>query len=667
MTLRPRRRTALWFLALLLPLAAGCGSGESTSPPVAKSKEGDAAKSATSPGATAEKAADADPQKPFVLGDLIESFSPPTLEQLNASTEWVDSPVVDDMDRLRQAIADEPALISVAEALRMRNDSPEANRKILSALSVLAPPDGAGVNWEAPFKRALLQDLRAMNPLLASSVAEAEILSLTGFGLFGFDWNMVPLAIESYVELWQTSRDHLMDKVVMRGDLTWSDGKPITAHDVAFSFKLIMTSAVPVPAMRSGTDEIKWVEAYDNRTLVYFHKEAKSTNVWHLNFSVLPKHVYERSVAEDPSLRNSDYHRQLERNPVTGGSYEVVRWTRGQEIVLHRRESNYMHEGKQVRDKPYFAEMRLRVIEDANTRLLALKSGDIEETELEAEEWQAKSSGEDFYESNTKVSGSGWNYMYIGWNMDGNKVPFFTDVRVRRAMSYAINYDEMINDLSYGLYEQCHGVFHPNAWMYPKSPAAPFRYNLDKAEDLLDEAGWVDSDGDGIRDKVVNGRRVRFEFSLLVSNKPDRIAICNLFRESLESIGILCNITPLEAAVFQERVFEKNFEAEMAGWQTGADPYTVKNIFGTGEGRNFGSYSNPEVDSLFEAASKEFDREKQAELYGRIHLLINEDQPYLFLYNKSSLFGFNKKLRGYRFSPRGPFHYNPGIAAIWSL
>jgi peptide/nickel transport system substrate-binding protein len=326
-----------------------------------------------------------------------------------------------------------------------------------------------------------------------------------------------------------------------------------------------------------------------------------------------------------------------------------------------------MHDGKQVRDKPYFAQMRFRIIEDGNTRLLALKSGDIEESELEAEQWVTQTTGEEFYRENTKVTGAEWKYMYIGWNMDTQKVPFFGDLRVRQAMAYALNYKEMLDDLCFGLYTQCCGISQPGAWMFPKDPPPLFHQDLDKAEDLLDAAGWVDSDGDGIRDKKINGRVVPFEFSLLVSNKPDRIAICNLFRENLESIGVICHIAPLEAAVFQERVFQKNYEAEMSGWASAADPSLEKNLFGTGEGRNFGSYSNPEVDRLFQEVVKTFDRDKQAEIYGRINNLIYADQPYLFLYDVNSFYGFNKQLRGYRFSPRGPFHYSPGISSIWPV
>jgi peptide/nickel transport system substrate-binding protein len=122
---------------------------------------------------------------------------------------------------------------------------------------------------------------------------------------------------------------------------------------------------------------------------------------------------------------------------------------------------------------------------------------------------------------------------------------------------------------------------------------------------------------------------------------------------------------PLEAAVFQPRVFEKKFQAQMAGWGAGADPYTSKNIFATGEDRNYGNYSNKEVDRLFDEGEREFDRAKRAEVYGKISNLIYEDQPYLFLYDWSSFFAFNKSLRGYRFSPRGPFSYGPGFSSLW--
>ncbi|HVT28721.1 MAG TPA: ABC transporter substrate-binding protein [Lacipirellulaceae bacterium] len=640
------RISASTVCLLLIASVAGCSGKESVSKAV------DSAAPTTS--STTE---------PFELGDLVKPFTPPPLAELDKTAHWQNQPVVDALARLRAYKKEhEPQLVSLKEALSMRNTSPEANRKILSALSVLAPESGTGVDYNAPISRGLIMDISTTNPILINSIAEFQVTGLTGFGLFGFDWNMMPFATTDTVVSWQTSQDHMMDKVVMRDDLSWSDGKPITAYDVEFSFKTIMSSKVPVPAMRSGADQLRWVQAYDDHTVVFFHKAALATGVWDVNFSIIPKHIYEKSIAEDPTLTTSAYHVRQELHPVVGGPYELAKWSRGSEIVLRRRDSYFMHNGKQVRDKPYFKEIRFHIIEDGNTRLLALKSGRIDEGELEAEQWETQTSGNDFYAKNTKAYGNEWLYFYIGWNL---KTPFFQDVRVRRAMAYTMNYKEMINDLCYGLYPRCHGIFAPDAWMYPKHPLPLYHQDLDKAEQLLDEAGWVDSDGDGIRDKEVNGQRIPFEFDLMVAQKPDRVDICNLFREYLDSIGILCHVVPLESAVLIERIQNKKFEAEMGGWGTGTDPYLEENIFGTGKERNFGSYSNPKVDQLFKLGMKEFDPAKRAEIYGQIANLIYEDQPYMFLYDQNSFYGFSKSLRGYRFSPRGPYDYSPGFGSLW--
>ncbi len=603
----------------------------------------------------------ADSKKPFALGDLIEPFDPPKLEDLDATAKWIDQPVLDSMELLRDRQKGEKVLATAKEALAVRNTSPEANAKILSALGRL-PESEKQVDWDAVAVRHSLADVKSMNPLMISSTTEFDVTGLTSFGLFGFDWNFRPFASRDSVVSWQTSEDHTMDKVVIRDDLTWSDGKPITAHDVVFSFKAIMSDKVPVPAVRSGTDKLRWIEAYGDHTLVFFHKEPLATNVWNLNFPVIPKHVYEKSIAEDPTLQDSPYHVKLENDPISGGAYEIVRRTRGREIVLRARESYAMHEGKQVRDKPHFNEVRFKIIEDPTVALLALKKGEIDELQLTPEQWTTQTDGDDFYNKNTKAFGLEWVSFHFGWNMD---TAFFKDVRVRKAMSYAFNHDEMLNKLLYGLYEPSTGTFHKTSRWHPKEKLEAYKQDLDKAEALLDEAGWTDHDGDGIRDQQIGGRNVRFEFSILCNNDPLRIAICNLLKQNLDRIGIICNVRPMEFTVLMEKTQKREFQAFFGGWGTGADPDTSENIWGTGEGRNYVGYSNPEVDRLFQEGRKEFDVEKRAEIYRRIHKTLYEDQPYTWLYVRNSFYGFNKDLRGYNFSPRGPYNYGPGFSSLW--
>ena len=158
---------------------------------------------------------------------------------------------------------------------------------------------------------------------------------------------------------------------------------------------------------------------------------------------------------------------------------------------------------------------------------------------------------------------------------------------------------------------------------------------------------------------------MRFEFSVLTTNKQDRIDICTLLKESLDQLQIKCNIKPLEFAVVVDKLKKHDFQAAFGGWGTGADPYTLENIFKTGEERNYGQYSNAEVDKLFEAGMLELDLNKRAAIYAKIHTILYEDQPYTWLFYQNAFYGFNKSLRGYNFSPRGPYTYGPGFSSIW--
>ncbi|MDA1039696.1 MAG: peptide-binding protein [Planctomycetota bacterium] len=589
-----------------------------------------------------------------------EPFDPPALADLDQATTWIDRPVQDGLVLLRAAQAEENLLCSTDEALTLKNDSADTNAKILSALGRL-PADGEA-DLEARIDRHVMGDLGSTNPIMISTSAEFDILGLTGFGLFSFGRDLDPFAAAETVVSWQTSADGLLDKVVMRDDLVWSDGSPITAHDIAFSYTVIMDPRVPVPAVRSGTDQLRGVHAYDDHTIVFFHQEPLATNVWNINFPVLPKHVYEKTWEQDPTLKDSPEHVALEQSPIVGGPYEIVERTRGQQIVLRRRENWSAVNGKKVREEPFFKEVRFRIIEDPNTSLLALKAGDIHEMILTPEQWTTQTTDEDFYQRNTKANAPEWVSFHLGWNIES---PFFADRRVRRAMSYAFDYDEMLDKLCYGLYQPCAGNFPDDSWMAPKKKLQPYKQDLDTAEALLDEAGWIDRDNDGIRDKEIDGRLVPFEFSILCSQQPLRIAICVLMKDCLDRIGVRMNVKPVESTVLQDLTQKRKFQAYFGGWGSGTDPDTSENIWKTGAMRNFVNYSNPEVDRLYEEGRRELDRAKRAGKYARIQEILYEDQPYTWLFWRNSFYGFSKRVRGYVFSPRGPFHYSPGFGSLW--
>lgn len=643
---------------------------------VARSNSGKNAKTGTTD-ETVEAGGNEDAE--FQLGDLVPMNYDecPDLETLVKDNKWIDKPVLDMLAiaRKREAESPKPEL-SVAEALKLENDTPETNEKIKAAMGRLPPADGAGVDFDAMWSRHTSGDIKSTNPLMISSTAEFDVAGLTNFGLFGFDASFVPYAAHDAVVSWQTSENGMYDKVVMRDDLLWSDGTPITAHDIEFSYKAIMTSKVPVPAVRGGTDQLRGVKAYDDHTLVYFHPSALATNVWNINFPVIPKHVFENTIAEDPTLAASDAHVKLDEKPVVGGAYVIKKRKRGQEILLERRESYYKVDGKQVRDKPYFKNVRFAIIEDPNTALLSMKKGDIEEMEITPVMWEESTSSKDFTGKNTKAYAVEWTYFYFGWN---NRSPFFRDARVRRAMGLAYNHAELMKRHRKGMDEQAACVYHSTSPWAPDEMPALLEQDLDKAEELLAEAGWEDTDGDGILDGDVfldpefdgqldGMKHVPFEFTLVCSNRPDRVQMCELMRENLDQIGIVCNVRPVEFTTFQQMSRNHKFHGQFGGWGTGTDPDTSENLWTTkaiDAGRNYCAYSNPEVDKLFDEGKYELDLEKRKAIYQKIALKLHEDQPYTWLYFRNSYYAFSKELRGYNFSPRGPYTYSPGQGSIF--
>jgi peptide/nickel transport system substrate-binding protein len=491
---------------------------------------------------------------------------------------------------------------------------------------------------------------------MRATPAEFEVVGLTEFRLFSFDRRLEPFATAETVAAWQTSADGLIDRVVLRDDLVWSDGQPITARDVAFSYAVIMDDDLPVPSVRDGTDQLRAVEAYDERTVVFFHREPLATNVWNLNFPVIPRHVHDRVWRDDPLFTAGD----STALPVCGGPYRVVEWRRGERVVLRRRDEWSTVDGVPVRDIPTFREIEFRIIEDSAAAFAALQAGTIDEMLLAPEQWRmAGGAGNGRW---TPVAAPEWTVAFFAWNID---TPLFADRRVRRAMTYAFDHGWMLRELFSGLYDPATGPFHEGSWAAPRKRQAAAQQDLQRAQQLLDDAGWVDTDNDGVRDRDLDGRPIPFEFTMLVADQPLRIRTCERLREDLARIGVRMQLQVVDQTTLVDRTQSGRFEAWHGSRGAAADPDATERHWTTGGAENVAGYSNPLVDALYDAGRREFDRTKRGEKYGRIQEHLWEDQPFTWLYWRSGLYGFSRDLRGIVFSPRGPYTYFPGTRSLW--
>ncbi len=500
-----------------------------------------------------------------------------------------------------------------------------------------------------------------LNPIFGSSMYEFMVAEQLFGGPFTFDRNMEWKTDPDWVADYQEAEDHLSAVLKLKPGLKWHDGAPITAHDIVYSWKAIIDDRVPCPAVKTGTIDVIDCVALDDLTVRYVHKAAVSTTKWNVSFPIIPKHLYEAQQEQYPDLKTGDYYSQLNRNPVGSGPYIIEEWIPNDRITLRRWEE---YPG----DKPNYATLVFRLIPDENARLLTFEKGDLDCIVLSGEQFAKQTNSPHFSQVGYKLASPEWAFGYIGWNMDGSN-PFFTDRRVRTAMTHSLNVPLIIEKVYYNLAQPCLGIYHPDSWMFCPD-IQPISFDLNRASALLDEAGWVVDPQDGWRYKTIDGSRVKFEFTLQIpQGAAASLKLANFFQEDLRSIGVDMKTRTIEWATFMEMSRKHEFQANIAAWGTGTDPDTGWNLWRTEEyetGRNYGGYSNPRVDELFELGRKEFDFEKRKQIYREIHKIIYEDQPYTFITYRQSLYGIQKRIHGIQTSPRGIFNFDPSIHVWWT-
>jgi peptide/nickel transport system substrate-binding protein len=518
------------------------------------------------------------------------------------------------------------------------------------------PNEGEPVEGGWVFRR-LAGEPNTLNPIYSSSTYDMEVTSLLFDGLINISIDLQPEINKAACDSYTISEDKRVYTYYLNHEAHWQDGYPVTSEDYRFNYDVIMDPKNRAVAARSSLMEIEKVETPNDYTLRVTMKEPIATGIWKSSLGALPKHYFDaekkevEARGEKYEIRDSKFNRE----PIGNGPYRFVSWDAGASIVVERWDG---YNGK----KPYIRKFIHKIIPDDNVALNALKAGEIDEMQGTAEQYINMTNTPEFTDRAIKRKVDTWNSGHVGWNMDGSN-PFFTDIRVRQAMTMAVDIDAIIKNIYYGLRRPALGIFHYNHWCYnPDIKRLP--YDPQQARELLTEAGWVDTNNDGTRDK--DGQEFKFEF--LCPQSESAVEIATILKNYWEKIGVNADLRTLEWATFMQRVQSHDFQAELSGWGAGVDPDFSYNVWHSSQyatGRNYGGYKNATVDSLFEAGRREFDREKRKEIYQEISKLIYEDQPYVFLTFRSFLYFQSKRLMGVKISPRGPYLFNPGMLDWW--
>lgn len=491
----------------------------------------------------------------------------------------------------------------------------------LSSCSLKLPKDPAWLVWH------LGAEPDTLNRLVATDVYESRINSFVYDSLVDRDNKTLDL-IPRLATSWDISDDKLTFTFHLRKDVKWHDGVPFTAEDVIYTYERIQDPKVDAPHLRVYYKDIKKAEKLDDYTVRFTYARPYFKALEFCGgIPIVAKHIY-----DDGKDFNTN---PAGRHPIGTGPYKFVSWETGKKIVLERNE-DYWDKSRM----PEIRGIRFKIISDDAVALQELKKGEIDLASLRPIQWVKQSNTKSFQENFIRHEYYSPGYRFIGWNL---RRPYFQDKKVRHALTLLINRQAIVNKLEFGLGKVISGPFFFEGYEYNQK-IVPLPFDPEAAKKLLEEAGWIDSDGDGIRDKD----NIPFRFTFLIPSGArfyERLA--SIMKEDFSKAGIEIEIRTMEWAAFIGRVNKRDFDATALGWSFGfdEDPYQVWHSSQAKEGSNFVGFDNAEADKIMEEARVTFDKDKRAELYHRFHEIVADEQPYTFLYTGEALVARNKRFK----------------------
>lgn len=544
------------------------------------------------------------------------------------------------------------------------------------------PPEGTEKIAEAAAKEIggelkvhLVAQVESLNPQIHTGADAGHIIKLVYQALIDIDFETLeisPILAEKRATLEEQPDGTLHITYRIRDEATWANGDPITADDAEFALKISMNAHIDNGNHRNYyefiSDFIKYEDDPKKLTIVsnqkYLLAEAAAGD-----FYFVPRDTYDPKgllseftikqmqenwdeIADDPRLIEFGEwfnQKRFQTDPASmkgSGPYEVSEFVTGQRVVLQRKAEWW---GDNVKNKSHFFEawpqiINYQVVKDYATAEVALKGQKLDlmksippDVFLRLRESEQMKKHYDFH------TPSMINYSYIGLNTRDVRL---SDKAVRHALAHVTNVSQMIDVVLNGLGEQLIGPVHPTNRYYNKD-IEPYAYDIERAKTLLAEAGWADSDGDGILDKTIDGTLQELDFNYIFNPNPVREACGQLFAAEARKIGIKINLEVQEFPVYVGNLKSHNFDLFFGKWVQTPLPRDHKQIYHTesyADGHNFVGFGTEESDALIDEIRGELDEDKRGKLNLRFQEICHEESAYIFLFSESNNIIAAKKL-----------------------
>lgn len=537
-----------------------------------------------------------------------------------------------------------------------------------------------------------LSEPDALHPTNGVSADRFVIFYLIHGFIISYDQEKLFVRPDLVKSLPEISDDELEYTYELRDEPRWDDGSQLTVEDVIFTFKANKCQLTDNPSFRTYLEnlkDIKKVQGNERKFTVVMKSKYIHNIILFADFPVIQKKLFDPENVFDnysfEQLDTSDFMKKLhpdldrwaesfnktengrEPEKISGiGPYKVESWEAGQGLVLVKKENHWTQklQDSSIYRTAYPEKIIFSMNRDANSQMLEFKAQTYDVTgSLSTKSLIELQKDKNFNRNYHSEFVPTFNYSYLAMNIKPDEIKhqlYFTDKKVRRAIALLTPVDDIITLIDKGKSRRVPGPVSPLKKDF-NTNLKFIALDMDKAKELLDSAGWKDSDGDNIRDKMINGKKVQFEFELMYMNSvPDWKDIASLIQESLYKAGIKAVLKPLDFEVVINNLQAHDFDAALGVWGGNSMPEDFTQLWHTSswtsQGSNFTGFGNSATDALIDSIKYEVDDVKRAVMVKRFQKIVYDEQPYVFI--KS---GVRKVVIHKRFGNANMYYEMPGM------
>jgi peptide/nickel transport system substrate-binding protein len=526
---------------------------------------------------------------------------------------------------------------------------------------------------------SMMADPESLNPLTSNDSASNSVLRWIFPSLLRLHPETLELEPVIARALPEVSPNKLAYIFRLREDATYSDGQAVTAHDVVFTLKATKNREVLAPHARNYLQSVRDATALDDFSLRIDLREPYFLNDLVLgSLSPLPRHYYDPSnqlegitvgdldrwdeLPDDKKDRArafaKKFNENFHRNPIGPGAFELrnpeTDLVTGERIILHRRDDFWAPDEWWYGDA-WVDRIVWRIINDREATLVTFKRGDVDVIGLTPLQYTRPDTNTDKFNARAdKKLHVSPGYTYLGWNQ---KQRIFQDKRVRRALGFFVDKQNLIDKILYGLGEPVEGPIFVGRPEYNRE-LPKHVFDAERGKALLEEAGWSDSDGDGVLDKEIDGERVPLRFEIISNSGNDiRRAIGLTVIDEMKRAGIDASFREIDWSIMLSRVKDFDYDAVILGWAMSVTPPDAYQVWHSTQAISGGSnhvfFKNAEVDGILEQYRTEFDPARRKELYDRFQEILYDEQPYTFLWMQRAITAWDRRFHGVQWYKSG--------------